>query len=41
SPVFYPNPDNAPSALRLNFTNSTPQDLADAAERLTSVLRSL
>ncbi|MCG6450967.1 aminotransferase class I/II-fold pyridoxal phosphate-dependent enzyme, partial [Vibrio parahaemolyticus] len=41
SPVFYPTPDNAPSALRLNFTNSTPPELADAAERLTSVLRTL
>ncbi|NNN44532.1 MULTISPECIES: PLP-dependent aminotransferase family protein [Vibrio] len=38
SPVFYPDPDHAPAALRLNFTNSTEQELTKAVQRLVSVL---
>jgi len=38
SPVFYPSPDNASSALRLNFTNSTLSELEKAVGCLTSVL---
>lgn len=39
SPVFYPDPDEAPAALRLNFTNSTEQELIKAAHCLASVLK--
>lgn len=41
SPVFHPNPEQAPAALRLNFTNSTPDELRKAAQRLIPVLAKL
>ncbi|MDP5253780.1 MULTISPECIES: PLP-dependent aminotransferase family protein [unclassified Vibrio] len=40
SPVFYSDPENQPSALRLNFTNGTPEELIEAAGRLNRVLAS-
>lgn len=40
SPVFYSDPDNQPSALRLNFTNGNHEQLIEAANRLTRVLAS-
>lgn len=38
SPVFYPSPEGAKAALRLNFTNATPDELADAVNRLAAGL---
>lgn len=38
SPVFYPDADNAPAALRLNFTNANPQELTEAVTRLAQGL---
>ncbi|WP_281545524.1 PLP-dependent aminotransferase family protein [Grimontia sp. SpTr1] len=38
SPVFYPQPEAAKAALRLNFTNATPTELAEAVSRLASGL---
>lgn len=39
SPVFYPNPDNTPAAVRLNFTNAKPDELVEAVSRLAKVLK--
>ncbi|TKF21491.1 PLP-dependent aminotransferase family protein [Vibrio genomosp. F6] len=39
SPVFYPQPENTPAAVRLNFTNANPQELVEAVKRLAKVLR--
>ncbi|MFC1233935.1 PLP-dependent aminotransferase family protein [Vibrio sp. F74] len=39
SPVFYPSSDEAEPALRLNFTNSTIDDLDKAVDCLTDVLK--
>lgn len=39
SPVFYPSSSNADTALRLNFTNSTLEELEKAVDCLTSVLK--
>ncbi|NAW57914.1 MULTISPECIES: aminotransferase-like domain-containing protein [unclassified Vibrio] len=41
SPVFYPQPEGAPAALRLNFTNAEPKELAEAVRRLADVLNAL
>ncbi len=38
SPVFYPKPEGAPSALRLNFTNANAEELVEAVSRLAKVL---
>ena len=38
SPVFYPQPEAAKAALRLNFTNATNDELADAISRLATGL---
>ncbi len=38
SPVFYPEANGQPSALRLNFTNSTPEELVKAVNVLANVL---
>ncbi|CZF86873.1 aminotransferase-like domain-containing protein [Grimontia marina] len=38
SPVFYPQPEAVKAALRLNFTNATPTELAEAVSRLASGL---
>ncbi|EOD81125.1 Aspartate aminotransferase (AspB-4) [Grimontia indica] len=38
SPVFYPQPEAAKAALRLNFTNATPTELAEAVSRLANGL---
>ncbi|WP_076590180.1 PLP-dependent aminotransferase family protein [Vibrio ostreicida] len=38
SPVFYPDANQARAALRLNFTNATPQELKIAIERLVAGL---
>ncbi|WP_325894684.1 aminotransferase-like domain-containing protein [Grimontia sp. NTOU-MAR1] len=38
SPVFYPQPETAKAALRLNFTNATPSELAEAVSRLANGL---
>ncbi|AGH80516.1 putative aminotransferase [Psychromonas sp. CNPT3] len=38
SPVFYPHPENTPSALRLNFTNANSSELREAVSRLCRVL---
>ncbi|WP_241782118.1 aminotransferase class I/II-fold pyridoxal phosphate-dependent enzyme [Vibrio ordalii] len=39
SPVFYPASDQPPSAIRLNFTNTNPEDLVTAIQRISHVLR--
>ncbi|NLS11535.1 PLP-dependent aminotransferase family protein [Vibrio sp. SM6] len=39
SPVFYPNPNEASSALRLNFTNAQPEELVEAVSRLAQGLK--
>ncbi|OEE59986.1 GntR family transcriptional regulator [Enterovibrio norvegicus FF-33] len=39
SPVFYPKPESADAALRLNFTNATNEELAEAVTRLAAGLR--
>ncbi|MBE1273552.1 PLP-dependent aminotransferase family protein [Enterovibrio baiacu] len=39
SPVFYPAHDKAKAALRLNFTNATPDELEEAVKRLAKVLQ--
>ena len=41
SPVFYPEGSNARAALRLNFTNATPDELKIAVTRLAHVLNAL
>ncbi|MFC5077449.1 2-aminoadipate transaminase [Vibrio thalassae] len=38
SPVFYPDAEGQPSALRLNFTNSSPEELVRAVEILSKEL---
>ncbi|WPC75305.1 aminotransferase-like domain-containing protein [Vibrio porteresiae] len=38
SPVFYPPSSQAPSALRLNFTNANPEELVTAVQRIAKVL---
>ena len=38
SPVFYPQPDQARAALRLNFTNATEAELTEAVTRLAQGL---
>ncbi|MGD8109291.1 PLP-dependent aminotransferase family protein [Vibrio sp. TRT 17S01] len=38
SPVFYPQENDASSALRLNFTNASPQQLKQAVIRLVTAL---
>ncbi|MGD8171329.1 PLP-dependent aminotransferase family protein [Vibrio sp. TRT 21S02] len=38
SPVFYPKENDASSALRLNFTNASPQQLKQAVIRLVTAL---
>ncbi|MDB1125968.1 aminotransferase-like domain-containing protein [Vibrio algarum] len=39
SPVFYPNADSAEAALRLNFTNSTLEELEKAVDCLAAELK--
>lgn len=39
SPVFYPNADEAKPALRLNYTNASPEELTVAVERLAKGLK--
>ncbi|WP_295893630.1 PLP-dependent aminotransferase family protein [uncultured Vibrio sp.] len=39
SPVFYPTPDEAPSAMRLNFTNASAEELLIAVQRIADVLK--
>lgn len=39
SPVFYPAPETAPSAMRLNFTNATSEELVIAVKRIAKVLK--
>ncbi|HDM8042549.1 TPA: PLP-dependent aminotransferase family protein [Vibrio campbellii] len=41
SPVFYPEGSEVKAALRLNFTNATPQELKVAVTRLADVLNAL
>ncbi|WP_413113510.1 PLP-dependent aminotransferase family protein [Thaumasiovibrio sp. DFM-14] len=41
SPVFYPDGAEVKTALRLNFTNSTPEELEVAVNRLVQVLNML
>ncbi|MDF2152939.1 PLP-dependent aminotransferase family protein [Vibrio sp. CAU 1672] len=41
SPVFYPDNCQAKAALRLNFTNASPDELTIAVRRLVSVLGTL
>lgn len=41
SPVFYPEGSEAKAALRLNFTNATPEELQVAVRRLAKVLGEL
>ncbi|MEZ8824630.1 PLP-dependent aminotransferase family protein [Vibrio sp. 10N.261.55.A7] len=38
SPVFYPTQDEAPPAMRLNFTNANSEDLLIAVQRIADVL---
>ncbi|ODS05598.1 PLP-dependent aminotransferase family protein [Vibrio scophthalmi] len=40
SPVFYPEAESAPAALRLNFTNANQQELTEAVTRLAQGLKS-
>ncbi|EGU42138.1 aminotransferase [Vibrio ichthyoenteri ATCC 700023] len=40
SPVFYPEAESAPAALRLNFTNANQQELIEAVTRLAQGLKS-
>ncbi|MDW6003583.1 aminotransferase-like domain-containing protein [Vibrio mangrovi] len=40
SPVFYPNAEATPAALRLNFTNANPDELTEAVKRLVEGLKS-
>lgn len=39
SPVFYPPSSAAPSAIRLNFTNASPEDLVTAVGRIAEILK--
>lgn len=41
SPVFYPEGSEVKAALRLNFTNATPEELKVAVKRLVGVLNKL
>lgn len=41
SPVFYPPSRPAPSAIRLNFTNASPEDLVGAVGRIAEILKKL
>ncbi|MEF1311105.1 PLP-dependent aminotransferase family protein [Vibrio mytili] len=41
SPVFYPEGSEEKAALRLNFTNATPEELVVAVTRLAQVLKTL
>ncbi|MGR5175434.1 aminotransferase-like domain-containing protein [Vibrio mediterranei] len=38
SPVFYPDANGQPAALRLNFTNSSPEELVKAVKILAEVI---
>ncbi|KUI99669.1 aminotransferase-like domain-containing protein [Vibrio sp. MEBiC08052] len=39
SPVFYPDAAPSPAALRLNFTNASPEELTEAVNRLADGLK--